>query len=152
MPTITIAPIQNDTASGPLSRNPFLRLTNSNELLFLEIQGSIAKLDDSEKRIGKIVQEENGKIYLLVGYQKMEGRIVHLEKPFAVLRRSRKNDGNGCAGTDGDDEASRMRVGDSREEDNLETRVGRAELELIEVIRRKIFFGIRPEPISEISE
>ena len=87
----------------------------------VEVQGSVARIDEDEKVLGKLVQEENGKIYLLVGYQRLEGKVVQLKKPFAVLKRG-----------------------------PVENGATMAALDLVDVCTKKIYFGTRPEPLGEI--
>ncbi|BFZ57229.1 hypothetical protein PYCC9005_004280 [Savitreella phatthalungensis] len=119
-------------SQGSSPGSHFFRLTDSNELCFVELQGTIAKLDDAERRLGKLVQEDNGKIYLLVGYQRLEGKIVTLKKPIAVLRRKPVE---ACGDNPIDAETAPVRE---------------VELEVLEVCRKKIYFGIRPEPVGEL--
>lgn len=103
------------------SSNAFLRLTGSNELVFIEIQGSIVRLDDTETKLGRLEHSDDGRIYLYVGYQKMEGKVVELKKPFAVLRKKPTN-----------------------------TTSLEVEMEVVDVCRKKIYFGMRPEPLNEM--
>lgn len=125
MPVIGVSPIPSSAGSS-VSQNHFMRLTGSNELCLVEIQGSIAKIEGEETLLGKLVQEENGKIYLLVGYQRLEGKVVQLKKPLAVLKRQN---------------AESASQGDAATSTNLD---------LVDVCRKKIYFGTRPEPLGEI--
>ena len=78
MPEMTSihVPAIPSTPAASTAQNHFLRLSGTNELVFLEIQGSIARLDREEKKMGRLVQDDDGRIYLFVGYQKMEGKLV----------------------------------------------------------------------------
>lgn len=135
--------VEEDPDSG--RGNHFVRLLGTRELVFLEIQGAIARLDERESRLGRLVQQEDGRIYLLVGYQKMEGKVVTLKTPFAVLRRKK-----GPAKTDmaaGGEEGTEMDVDGTQEE---ESSGGVVEMEVVDVCRKKIYFGNRPEPMNEM--
>lgn len=65
------------------------------------------------------------RVYFYIGkHQRMTGEIKKLIKPLAVLRRAQKaDDGDGSGG-------------------------GPSEVEIAEVVRYKIVFGSRPEPVS----
>ncbi|PWY87666.1 hypothetical protein BO70DRAFT_360297 [Aspergillus heteromorphus CBS 117.55] len=65
------------------------------------------------------------RVYLYVGrYQRMTGEVKKLPQPLAIVQRRQKE--SGAAG--GDDE----------------------ELEIVEVVKYKIFFKSRPEPVNDI--
>lgn len=139
--TISIPPIPSpdeSTTDQDPSRNHFLRLLGSQELVLVELQGSISRLDPEELKLGKLVQEDTGRIYLVVGYQKLEGRVVDLKLPFAVLRQRQESST--------EDEASNMQMDkDSEEQSGREV-----EMEVVEVCRKKLYFGSRPEPLNEM--
>lgn len=68
------------------------------------------------------------RVYLYAGrYQRMTGEVKKLAKPLAVVRRREKST------TEAD------RAGEEREGD---------ELEIVEVIKYKIIFASRPEPVG----
>lgn len=135
--TLAIPPIRptTDASSAP----PFFRLLGTKELVFIELQGSIARLDPETRKLGRLVQQEDGRIYLVVGYQKMEGTLITLKKPFAVLRRAKHQNR-----IDNNEEDVTMN------EDTEEEYTGEVQLEVVEVCRKKIFFGSRPEPLNEM--
>ncbi|CCG84255.1 protein of unknown function [Taphrina deformans PYCC 5710] len=134
IPPIPSAPVP----ATSLEQNHFLRLTGTDELVFLEIQGSIARLDESEQRLGRLVHQEDGRIYLIVGYQKMEGKVVTLKTPFAVLRRKKAD---GARDTDEPEQGT---------QENGDGSGKVVEMEVVDVCRKKIYFGQRPEPMNEM--
>lgn len=148
MPTITLHPpptassTSNTTATNPLP--PLLHTPSG--LALLEIQGTVhfpppTSLSTTSTPVGKLVfpsynpllnGEEDTKwmkrVYLYVGEnQRMVGEVKKLGKPFAVIRRK-----------GGELEEGDMEV-DSAEGE---------ELEIVEVVRYKVVFSGRPEPVG----
>jgi chromosome transmission fidelity protein 8 len=148
MPTITLHPpptassTPTTTATNPLP--PLLHTPSG--LALLEIQGTVhfpppTSTFTTSTPVGKLVfpsynpllnGEEDTKwmkrVYLYVGEnQRMVGEVKKLGKPLAVIRR------NGGEGQEGDMEV------DSAEGE---------ELEIVEVVRHKIVFSGRPEPVG----
>ena len=81
--------------------------------------------------------------YFYVGEnQRMLGEVKKLGKPFAVVRRVEKSgmDGDLDIDMDGADDEGRE-VGEVQEE-----------LEIVELVKYKIVFSTRPEPISKSVE
>ncbi|CAK4032265.1 related to sister chromatid cohesion Ctf8 [Lecanosticta acicola] len=123
-----------DNALPPLLHTP-------SGLAMIELQGSVLSEDEhienvsTALRLGKLVfPEEDGvwdgkKVFLFVGsspertHQRMAGEVKKLVKPVAVLRRRTTNDDRASSGT-----------GD--------------EVEIAEVVRHKIIFSHRPEPLG----
>ncbi|GAB7337563.1 hypothetical protein MBLNU457_g2876t1 [Dothideomycetes sp. NU457] len=85
------------------------------------------------------------KVYLYVGkHQRMSGEVRELGRAVAVLRRkspSSSNLGPGIGEGDGARARARERHGDEDGED-------RDELEIAEIIRYKLVFASRPEPVG----
>lgn len=74
------------------------------------------------------------RVYLYVGEnQRMVGECKKLAKPFAVIRRKQED------GEDG---------GDAEMEGGEQTRGEGEELEIVEVVKHKIVFSGRPEPVG----
>jgi hypothetical protein len=72
------------------------------------------------------------KVYLYVGkYQRLTGEAKKLAKPLAVVRK--------VGGNTGDDGAA----------DRDATTDGKEELEVVEIVKFKILFSGRPEPVGE---
>ncbi|KAB8072892.1 chromosome transmission fidelity protein 8 [Aspergillus leporis] len=152
MPTIRLHPrVSSSSLSNPL---PQILQTPSG-LAILELQGtinvppqeveaeSITPTDDThgpsiptfETPIGKLMfpdyspqttvlddSEWMKRVYLYVGrYQRMTGEVKKLAQPLALVQRRQKSS------SDGDGE----------------------ELEIVEVIKYKLFFKTRPEPVND---
>lgn len=140
--TIVIPPIKihNDVQTDITSQGSsshFLKLLGSKELVLLELQGSISRIDSNAMKLGKLLQEDDGRIFLIVGYQKLEGKVVDLKLPFAVLRRKRVSQNN----------TSGMDI-DQQEEESIDGK--EVEMEVVEVCRKKLYFNSRPEPLNEM--
>lgn len=164
VPTIPIHPIQSRLAPSPRSPlNPLPELLRTpSGLALLELQGTInlpqPDLDGhtsalhangdgllQETSIGRLVfpdyhpaTQEPGsiawmkRVYLYVGkHQRLTGEVRKLPKAIAVLKKRRKEDagGNGLAAAN---------LGDDQSE----------ELEIVEIVKWKIIFSQRPEPVG----
>lgn len=82
------------------------------------------------------------RVYMYVGKgQRMTGECKKLPKPIGIMRkRERANGGDvDMGGVEGDD--------DEQGNNGVEE-----ELEIVEVVRYKIVFSSRPEPISGVAE
>ena len=74
------------------------------------------------------------RVWLYVGsHQRMTGEVKKVPKPFAVVRRRRR------AETQAEDETPGSSAGDDELRDGLE---------VVEIIRWKLSFAIRPEPVG----
>lgn len=146
MPTITLHPPSHPT-STPRTENPLPPLLHTpSGLALLEIQGTIhfpPPLSSATcTRVGKLVfpfynpslnGEEDTKwmkrVYLYVGEnQRMVGECKKLGRPFAVVRKREEEEG------DVDMEGGEV----GREE----------ELQIVEVVKHRIVFSGRPEPVG----
>ena len=83
------------------------------------------------------------RVYLYVGkHQRLTGEVKKLAKPLGVLGRRMREEGENMEGVEG--------PGDT-ENGSKESRDG-DELEILEVVKYKIVFSTRPEPVGgEIS-
>ena len=111
----------------------------------MEIQGHInfPTQTDSDTPIGRLVFPDFNasidsaasegpwmkKVYFYIGHQRMLGQVKKLPKPLAVV--GKKN-------LLGDGAESKMDVDEMREE-----------LEILEIVKWKIVFSSRPEPVGE---
>ncbi|ORY74122.1 Ctf8-domain-containing protein [Protomyces lactucae-debilis] len=125
------------------SSSHFIRLAGSQTLCFLELQGAIQKLDPAETRLGKLVEEPDGRIFLYVGYQKMEGKLIKLKKPFAVLKRPTSA---APSASDNDAVMSSQIMSSQVQKETSES----FNLELVDIVTKKIYFGQRPEPLGTL--
>ena len=152
MPTVPVHPPSSTTASPGRVENPLPPLLHTpTGLALLEIQGTVhfppPNPTATSTRVGKLIfptynpaldGEEDTKwmkrVYLYVGEnQRMVGECKKLAKPFAVIRRKQED------GEDG---------GDAEMEGGEQTRGEGEELEIVEVVKHKIVFSGRPEPVG----
>ncbi|OAL50069.1 hypothetical protein IQ07DRAFT_45804 [Pyrenochaeta sp. DS3sAY3a] len=169
MPSITIHP---PSRSPAVSNNPAALenalptlLHTPSGLALVEIQGTVhfpASTSASSTQIGKLVfplynPAINGpddvkwmkRVYLYVGNgQRMSGECKKLAKPLAVIRKRESVGGGGgeerVEGAEGDGDVDMGGV--DGEEGKQE------ELEIVEIVRFRIVFSLRPEPISGVVE
>lgn len=170
-PAAAVASHDNDdhVNSNPNPNNPLPPLLQTpSGLAILELQGTInipapteeelarASDDDAaagaEKSAGATFETEIGKlmfpdysplnpddtkwmkkVYLYAGrYQRMTGEVKKLTKPLAVIRRRQKQQH-----VDGDQSLGKQGAGQDGDE-----------LEIVEIIKYKILFPSRPEPVG----
>ncbi|KAH7122252.1 Ctf8-domain-containing protein [Dendryphion nanum] len=153
-----VVPVHPPDSTKSASENPLPPLLHTPAgLAILELQGTIhfptAGTNDSSSStlVGKLsfplynpeaASSDTSwmkKIYLYVGQnQRMAGQCKKLGKPFAVIRRRINVDDNDRVGSSGDIDMGGV------EGEN----VGGEELEIVEIVRYKIVFSTRPEPVS----
>lgn len=147
MPTILLHP--PDPARKALSLDPGAipsLLQTPLGLAIMEMQGhinvpSMDEADSTTTRVGRLVfpdydisQTEAAegpwmkKVYFYVGHQRMLGQIKRLPKPVAVIGRK-----------------GLLAVSD----DQTNVDVANEELEILEIVKWKIVFSSRPEPVGE---
>jgi chromosome transmission fidelity protein 8 len=181
MPTVPLYPPSlaghNRSVSGPLNPLPQLLQTPSG-LAILEVQGTInipsprldSDIDTSTKAgtytqsplqfqtpIGRLIFPDYGnakdpgntgwmkRVYLYVGrHQRLSGEVKKLPKPLAVLRR-RQTDAEKTLNEG--IRATRDEYASASYEDE-----GGDQLEIVEIVKYRILFSSRPEPVSDISE
>ncbi|KZT28073.1 hypothetical protein NEOLEDRAFT_1059330 [Neolentinus lepideus HHB14362 ss-1] len=122
-------PSPSSTTATQLPLN-LAKLCNS-EVVLIELQGTLVVEGDSfGQHVGKLKLEgDNAKPTLLIGHHLLEGKIVTLQKPLAVLHRA----------------GSRSRQDDAEEMDVEESK--QTSYEMIGLVRRKIVFATRPMPV-----
>jgi chromosome transmission fidelity protein 8 len=154
MPTIPLH-IRNPASPSSATSNPLPNLLHTpSGLALLELQGTInfpapdPSAPSTSSLVGTLVfphydpaaDKEDTKwmkrVYLYVGKnQRMSGEVRKLGRPFAVIRRVERD-------KDVDmDMDGVMRGGEAGH-------AGEDELEIVEVVRYKIVFSLRPEPVS----
>ncbi|KAI9791825.1 MAG: hypothetical protein M1816_003370 [Peltula sp. TS41687] len=174
MPSIPIhLPAPNRQPSHPGSSNPLPDLLKTpSGLALLEIQGTLNLPDadhlatttdeettpsgpttTTETSIGRLLFPDYSphnpvaddlcwakRVYLYVGrHQRLTGEVKKLQRPLAVVRRK--------MGGGGEEEEE----DEVMEEGGDENRTGRGneELEIVEIVRWKIIFSHRPEPVGD---
>lgn len=155
MPSIPVHISRPSAITTRAVENPLPQLLHTpSGLALLEVQGTIhfpTTPGQSSTQVGKLVfplydPEVNGaddtkwmkRVYMYVGKgQRLTGECKKLPKPIGIMRkRERKAPAN--ADMDEMDEEERS----ARDE----------ELEIVEVVKHKIVFSLRPEPISGVPE
>jgi hypothetical protein len=86
---------------------PLIKLAPSNELVMIELQGSL-DIDDPDAEGGQALAEiefhpgREDKPTLLISHHRLEGKLVTLTKPFVVLERKKRADNPITKGKDSD--------------------------------------------------
>ncbi|KZT01384.1 uncharacterized protein LAESUDRAFT_686700 [Laetiporus sulphureus 93-53] len=115
---------------------PQLAQFGSDELVLIELQGSLEVKGDREGQVvGKLrIDDATQKPTLLIGYHLLEGRLVNLPKPLAVLhRRSLPSDAHDDIPMD-DVDASKRRSSEKG-------------WDVVAIVKRKMVFSKRPMPM-----
>ena len=97
----------------------------------VELQGQLETRDQvpfDNMHIGDLHFDNRGTPSLIVGHHLLTGKILELEKPFAVLRKK-------CSGTHGMESGTGMGLQST------------GEYEVVALITKKIIFKNRPKPI-----
>ena len=156
MPCVNLQlPIPSSNASD-LASNPLPQLLQTpSGLAIVEIQGTIlgphtSSLGGSDSNqspvtttVGRLEfplyeknqEKDDGKwmkrVYLYIGkHQRLTGEVKKLAKPLGVIQKA--GAGAGAAGMD-----------------SVEDGEGASDLELVEIVRYKLLFSSRPEPVGE---
>ena len=156
MPSIPLH-LPSRTTAPSHTENPLPQLLHTpSGLALLEIQGTIhfptPNSSDLSTQVGKLVFPHYNpdindpsdtkwmkRVYMYIGKgQRMTGECKKLGKPIAVMRKRERED----MSMGGTDEEGERGEGEGKEE----------ELEIVEVVRYKIVFSARPEPISGVAE
>ncbi|KAL6711295.1 hypothetical protein ACN47E_005826 [Coniothyrium glycines] len=155
MPSIPVHISRPPTSASQAIENPLPQLLHTpSGLALLEIQGTIhfpASPDQPSTQVGKLVfphynPDINGpddtkwmkRVYMYIGKgQRMTGECKKLPKPIGIMRKRQAA------------EAGDVDMSGTAEEEGAATE---EELEIVEVVRYKIVFSLRPEPISGVAE
>ncbi|KAI9458768.1 Ctf8-domain-containing protein [Russula earlei] len=143
---------------------PALAQLGSSEFFLLELQGELQLSGDNRGQlVGRLTIDQDGKVKptLRIGHHLLEGKIVSLPKPLALLQRARAplppaplpdsslvRNGDGDGGEDVD-----MRChgsGDAEGRNDSSTPVATS-YAIRTLIRKKIVFSNRPTPIVGLS-
>lgn len=91
---------------------PLVRLAPSNELVMIELQGSL-EIDDADPKGGQALAKiefhpgREDRPTLLISHHRLEGKIVSLTKPMAVLEKKQRSTTNTEAGVLKDSDVNR---------------------------------------------
>ncbi|KAF1851897.1 uncharacterized protein K460DRAFT_373795 [Cucurbitaria berberidis CBS 394.84] len=168
MPSVILHPPSKSTSPSS-TENPLPALLHTpSGLALLELQGTVhfpppTASSQATTQIGKLVfplyHPSNDpsdtkwmkRVYMYVGKgQRMTGECKKLGKPIGVVKKRERG------GTTGIDENGNGRGSEDVEMGGVdgegEQTVMEEELEIVEVVRYKIVFSSRPEPISGVQE
>ncbi|KAI1790664.1 Ctf8-domain-containing protein [Ganoderma leucocontextum] len=140
-----LIPINIDIPGPSTPRRPHLppQLVQfgTDELVLIELQGALEVEGNKDGQlVGELeVDSATKKPTLKIGYHRLEGKLVNLNKPLAVLHRHDSQPP--------DDEDAGMEV----DEDEDEGRVGKTteakSWDMIAIVKRKMVFSKRPMPV-----
>jgi chromosome transmission fidelity protein 8 len=159
MSQVKIFPKATPGREAPTWTNPLPQLLHTpSGLAMLELQGTInlpEAMEDStgETHIGRLVFPDYNpdlsgdstawmkRVYLYVGaHQRLTGEVKKLPKAIAIIRKRAKEDERGSSGVMSASMDTSMDIGEGE---------GLAdELEVVEIVKWKILFSARPEPVG----
>ena len=121
----------------------FVRMpTGDREWGMVELQGQLETRDQvpfNSMHIGDLHFDGRGTPSLIVGHHLLTGKILTLDKPFAVLRKKSK--------TASSDEGVEWEMGMEPQPTAAAAAGGTTEYEVVALITKKIIFKNRPKPI-----
>jgi len=133
--------VGSSSAISGASLPPQLAQFGTDELVLIEMQGTLESDNDKAgQTVGKLtIDEKTKKSTLLIGHHLLEGKLVNLPKPLAILHRPPRPPLD-----EDEDEASA--------EDNIERDWSGAKKEqrgwdVVAVVKRKMIFSKRPMPV-----
>ncbi|KAI0046579.1 hypothetical protein FA95DRAFT_1356654 [Auriscalpium vulgare] len=135
-----IIPITLPDASGSSKLPPSLAQIGTSELVLIELQGTLEVEGDKRgQTVGTLTMSDDGKTKptLLVGYHLLEGKVVSLPKPLAVLYR--KAPPSVTPPPNDDLESDNPSQPDTAPEPPSYT--------ITAIVRKKLVFSKRPTPI-----
>ncbi|CCL99301.1 uncharacterized protein FIBRA_01317 [Fibroporia radiculosa] len=132
--TISINIFHADSLSSTRTFSPQLAQFGGDEMVLIEMQGSLEVEGNKDgQTVGKLrIDEITKKPTLLIGHHLLEGKLVNLPKPLAVLHRQAHG---------------RSRTEDVEMEDDIRTLKVEAEWDIVAVVKRKMIFSKRPMPM-----
>ncbi|KAG6900703.1 hypothetical protein C0993_005015 [Termitomyces sp. T159_Od127] len=157
-----IIPINVGSSSSNLKLPPGLAKISHDEVVLIELQGALeVESDHPSERDGKLVGElkvdaATNKPTLLIGHHLLEGKIVNIAKPLAVLLRSRtaSNVTLSTAGTVRQDEDEDVEISLHHGQEGQQTSstaTAVVEWDMIALVKRKIVFSKRPMPVVKLT-
>ncbi|KAK2748854.1 hypothetical protein FQN55_003996 [Onygenales sp. PD_40] len=139
LPDASPASIDADTESGGHAHSPTQYQTPIGRLIFPDYDAQKDPADTSWMK----------RVYLYVGrHQRLTGEVKQLPRPLAAIQRVDQGEEEGAGEGGGlTSEGRERRLTEHRGEEEEEE----DELEIVEVIRHKIIFSSRPEPVTDMS-
>ncbi|OSD01915.1 hypothetical protein PYCCODRAFT_1468199 [Trametes coccinea BRFM310] len=122
---------------------PQLVQFGTDELVLIELQGALEVEGNKDGQlVGKLrVDPATKKPTLLIGHHLLEGKLVNLSKPLAVMHRYDHTTSSDAHGAE-DDAMNLDREGSQRPAENDARR-----WDIVAVVKRKMVFSRRPMPI-----
>lgn len=115
----------------------------------IELQGQLETRDQvsfNDMHIGDLHFDKKGTPNLIIGHHLLNGKIVELEKPYAVLKKKSllvgENDPEPVPNPEADMESLECDIEDRKNSEGCST-----EYEVVALITKKIIFKNRPKPI-----
>ncbi|KAH9162441.1 Ctf8-domain-containing protein [Lactarius sanguifluus] len=151
--------LSSDPSSGARTLPPALAQLGSSELFLLELQGDLEVSGDKRSQlVGHLTIDDSGKgkPTLRIGYHLLEGTIVSLAKPLAVLQRVPTPSRSHIPPPPQPDEDISMLCGDNGGEElgalgegtaSTAAAVAATSYTIRTLVRKKIVFSKRPTPI-----
>ncbi|KAI9428644.1 Ctf8-domain-containing protein [Lactarius indigo] len=147
--------LSSGPSAGARTLPPVLAQLGSSELFLLELQGDLEVSGDKRGQlVGHLTIDDSGKgkPTLRIGYHLLEGTIISLAKPLAVLQRvptpSRSQMPPPPPQPDAADKDIDMRCGDDGgEELGAASTAAATSYTIRTLVRKKIVFSKRPTPI-----
>ncbi|KAN0115768.1 Ctf8 domain containing protein [Russula decolorans] len=148
---LTLPPKSSSNGAEPALPSALARL-GSSELFLLELQGELEVSGDKHGQlVGRLTIDDtnDGKPTLRIGYHLLEGKIVNLPKPLAILRRT-------CVVPPAPPSTNSYKKtpdenGDIDDGDNKSTPPAATSYAIHTLVRKKIIFSKRPTPMVGLS-
>ncbi|KAF8628020.1 hypothetical protein AX15_004137 [Amanita polypyramis BW_CC] len=122
--------VPSPSLNNPKLPPPLAKISHD-EFVLIELQGSLnVECSDAADRNGQLVGDlkiDENKPTLTIGHHLLEGKIVTLQKPLAILRRSEIEDSDG----------------------NVSNTPMDKQWSITALVKRKIVFSKRPMPVAK---
>ncbi|KAI0955683.1 hypothetical protein AcV7_006281 [Taiwanofungus camphoratus] len=137
-------PDSGSSVSTSATLPPQLAQFGGDELVLIELQGSLEVEGDRRgQTVGKLrIDDATNKPTILIGHHLLEGKLVNLPKPIAVLHRSSKLESCTFSARTSDED---VLMNNNNEE--TQPKQQQVEWDLIAIVKRKMVFSRRPMPM-----